>query len=97
MSKSTISKTYQWNWQDENGSQCGWNWCTAFSIAEARKTAKKMESPAREYTYDVYTDSTRTATETRVGRNKGMFVDKRSLRRVSSASFMKTWNASYMD
>ena len=91
---SKISKTYKWQWIDESGHWCGWNWTNAFSIAEARKVAKKMESPAREFTYDIIVDG---KVEQTTGRNKGMFVDKKSLKRVSNDEFMRTWNRSYQD
>ena len=79
---SKISKTYKWEWVDENGHWCGWNWTNAFSKAEARKFAKGMESKPRDDQW---------------GRNKGMLFNDSTLRRVSQKEFMETWNASYQD
>ena len=79
---SKISKTYKWNWVDENGHYCGWNWTNAFTKAEARKEARGNESPARDDQW---------------GRNKGMYLDEKSLRRISEKDFMETWKATYQD
>ena len=79
---SKISKTYTWNWMDENGSYCGWNWCNAFSKDEARKEARANQSPARDDQW---------------GRNKGMYFNEKSIKRVSQKEFMETWSASYQD
>ena len=79
---STISKTYKWNWVDENGHYCGWNWCNAFTKAAARREAKKSQSPARDDKW---------------GRNKGMYLDEKSLRRISNKDFQETWKRSYQD
>jgi len=91
---STISKTYKWNWKDENGQWAGWNWTNAFSKAEARKFAKKMQSPARDFTYEILVDG---KVEETTGRNKGMYLDEKSLRRINDKDFMETWNRSYQD
>ena len=91
---SKISKTYKWNWINEEGHYCGWNYCQAYTKAEARKEAKKMQAPARDITYDIIVDGKVVQT---TGRNKGMFVDKKSLKRVSNDEFMRTWNRSYQD
>lgn len=91
---SKISKTYKWNWVDENGHYCGWNWCNAFTIAEARKVARKMQSPARDITYDIIVDG---KVEQTTGRNKGMLLENNSVKRVSNDEFMRTWNRSYQD
>ena len=91
---STISKTYKWQWKNEEGSWAGWNWTNAYTKAEARKIAKKMESKARDFTYDILVDG---KVEQTTGRNGGMYVDLPTLRRVSNEDFMKTWNSSYQD
>lgn len=92
--KKQISKTYKWQWVDVDGRWCGWNWTTAFSKAEARRAAKKMQSPVREIEYDVTVEG---RIEKRTEVYKGMFLDEKSLRRVTDKEFMATWNASYMD
>ena len=91
---SKISKTYKWNWVDSEGRWAGWNWTVAYTKAEARKFAKKMQSPVREFTYDVLIDG---KVEPRIGINKGMFLEEKSLRRINDKDFMETWNRSYMD
>lgn len=91
---SKISKTYKWQWKDEEGRWAGWNWTNAYTKAEARKEAKKMESPARDFTYEILVDG---KVEETTGRNKGMYFDEKSLRRVTDKEFMSTWRASYMD
>ena len=79
---SKIRKTYQWEWINEEGFWVGWNYCVAYTKAEARKVAKEMQSPARDDQW---------------GRNKGMYFNNASLRRVTEEQFQSTWNASYMD
>ena len=91
---STISKTYKWSWVDEEGHYCGWNWTNSFSKAEARKFAKKMQSPARDITYDIIVNG---KVEQTTGRNKGMYLEEKSLRRINNKDFMETWNRSYQD
>ncbi len=91
---STISKTYKWQWKDENGSWAGWNWTNAYTKAEARRIAKKMESKARDFTYDILVDG---EVEQTTGHNSGMYLNEKTLRRVSDKDFMATWKASYMD
>ena len=88
------SKTYQWKWKDENGNYCGWNYTVTTSKALARKEAKKMQSPARDFTYEILVDG---KVEETTGRNRGMYFDEKSLRRVSNEDFMETWRASYQD
>ena len=48
----------------------------------------------RDFTYDILVDG---KVEQTTGRNKGMYVDLPTLRRVSNEDFMKTWNRSYQD
>ena len=91
---STISKTYKWNWINEEGHPCGWNYCQAYTKAEAIKKAKKMQAPARDITYDIIVDG---KVEQTTGRNKGMLLDEKSLRRMDDKDFMETWNRSYQD
>jgi hypothetical protein len=91
---SKISKTYKWNWVNEEGHYAGWNWTSAFSIAEARKIARKMQAPARDFTYDILVDG---KVEQTIGRNKGMLLENNSVKRVSNEAFMRTWNSSYQD
>ena len=91
---SKIQKTYKWEWVDEDGRWCGWNWTNAYSKAEARREAKKMQSHAREITYDILVDGEVRQT---TGRNKGMYLDEKTLKRVSNEEFMRTWKSSYMD
>jgi len=94
---SKISKTYVWRWKDENGKDCGWNWTNAYTKAEARKLAKAMESPARDFDYEVYADATLTTTKTLTERNTGMFVNFDTFKRVNNEQFHSLWKASYMD
>ncbi len=91
------SKIYIWRWKDENGADCGWNSCSAYSKREARKIAKSMESKPRDFNYEVYTDSTCTTTKTVVGRNKGLFVNYDTLRWTRYEEYDKIVRATNMD
>jgi hypothetical protein len=75
-------KVYSFNWVDENGVAAGWNDVqTTKGIRDARKLAKKMESPAKDFTYGViYQDGT---TGTSTGRFTGLFVDWSTFKRIT--------------
>ena len=97
MSKSTISKRYTFNWKGEDGCYQGWNFVDAFSKGEARKKALAMESPARDIHYKVYISGNSGPTEMSMDRNKGLYVNMDTLKRVSNESFHETWKRSYQD
>jgi hypothetical protein len=59
---------YHFNWIDETGMTVGFNDVWASNKREAKKKAKAMESPARDYDW---------------GRMTGMFVDIKSMRRAT--------------
>jgi hypothetical protein len=61
---------YQFNWVDENGMTVGFNDVWAANKREAIKNAKKMEKPAKDYTW---------------GRMTGMFVDVKSMYKATAA------------
>ena len=78
-------KKYTFGFKDENGDEVinGWNWVMATSKAQARSKAKKEHTTeGRDYDW---------------GRNKGLYPDMDTLKRVSEKSFSRTWEASYMD
>ena len=95
--KKQISKRYTFNWKGEDGSYMGWNHVMAYTKAEARKLALAMETPARDMYYKVYTDNSRLHTEMAMERNKGLYVNMDTLKRVSSESFDRTLKATWMD
>ena len=71
---------YKFTFKDENGHSAGWNDVQANNKEEAYKLAvETYNHEGYDFNYEVYTDATCTTTATRVGRNKGMFVDKDSL------------------
>jgi len=60
---------YQFNWIDENGMTVGFNDVWATNKREAIKNAKKMEKPAKDYTW---------------GRMTGMFVNVKSMYKATA-------------
>ena len=60
---------YHFNWIDENGSTVGFNDVWAVNKREAKKLAKAMESPAKDYSW---------------GRMTGMFVDVKSMYKATA-------------
>ncbi len=66
------SKTYIWQWKDSEGKWVGWNYTVTTSKALARKEAKKMESPARDFTYEILVNG---KVEETTGHNTGMYLD----------------------
>ena len=60
---------YHFNWIDEDGIVCGFNDVWATNKRDAVKLAKKMEKPAKDYSW---------------GRMKGMFVDVKSMYKATA-------------
>ena len=73
---------YGFTWINEEGHYCGWNQVWAPNMAEARKRAKKMESPARWFTYDTLDPITKAVIKDGGReRNKGMYINPKSFKR----------------
>lgn len=71
---------YGFNWINEEGNYAGWNQVWAKSMGEARRKAKKKESPARWFTYDIRVDGKVIKNGGRE-RMKGLYIDPKSFKR----------------
>jgi hypothetical protein len=77
---------YHFNWIDENGHTCGFNNVWASNKRKAMKIAKQMERKAYWFKWD---EKSQTYVDVPEGtekshRNKGMYVDVKSMRRANA-------------
>lgn len=68
---------YLFNWMDNDGIPNGFNDVWAPNMKEARRRAKKMESPAREFVHVDYPSW---------GEYKGMYINPTSFRKATVES-----------
>jgi len=78
---------YLFNWMDKNGMYCGFNDVWAPNVAVARKRAKAMESPAREFVSENHPEW---------GSYKGMYANPKSFRKATVAASMEMDRIGYM-
>ena len=79
-------KPFYFNWLDEAGTNCGWNYIWAPDKIKAIKLARQKERPAKDFVYQVRIGAT---VEDRIGRSAGLWVNIGSLRQITLDELME--------